>query len=71
MSLTKPIHRIGIVGTGLIGSSWVAQYLARGFDVIATNPDPSAETKSRENIDAAWKKFANHFGTNIAGPGYH
>jgi carnitine 3-dehydrogenase len=55
MSLNKPIHRIGIVGTGLIGSSWAAQYLARGFDVIATNPDPSAETKFRENIDAAWK----------------
>jgi carnitine 3-dehydrogenase len=55
MSLNKTIYRIGIVGTGLIGSSWAAQYLARGFDVIATNPDPSAESKFRENIDAAWK----------------
>ena len=55
MSLNKTINRIGIVGTGLIGSSWAAQYLARGFDVIATNPDPSAESKFRENIDAAWK----------------
>jgi carnitine 3-dehydrogenase len=54
MSLNKPIHRIGIVGTGLIGASWAAQYLARGFDVIATNPAPNAETKLRENIDAAW-----------------
>jgi 3-hydroxyacyl-CoA dehydrogenase len=55
MSFNKPISRIAIVGTGLIGSSWAAQYLARGFDVIATNPDSKAESKIRKNIDAAWK----------------
>ncbi len=27
MSLNKPIHRIAIVGTGVIGASWAAQYL--------------------------------------------
>ena len=55
MSFNKPISRIAIVGTGLIGSSWAAQYLARGFDVIATNPDSKAESKLCKNIDAAWK----------------
>jgi 3-hydroxyacyl-CoA dehydrogenase len=30
------IRNVAIVGTGLIGASWAAQYLARGFDVIAT-----------------------------------
>jgi 3-hydroxyacyl-CoA dehydrogenase len=57
MSFNKPITRIAIVGTGLIGSSWAAQYLARGFDVIATNPDPKAESKLRKNIDAAWEEL--------------
>ena len=57
MSFNKPIHRIAIVGTGLIGSSWAAQYLARGFDVIATNPAPNAESKLRENIDSAWESL--------------
>ena len=57
MSFNKPISRIAIVGTGLIGSSWAAQYLARGFDVIATNPDSKAESKLRKNIDAAWKEL--------------
>jgi carnitine 3-dehydrogenase len=57
MSFNKSISRIGIVGTGLIGSSWAAQYLARGFDVIATNPDPKAEFKLRRNIDAAWEEL--------------
>jgi len=34
-SSKKPIQRIAIVGTGVIGASWAAQYLARGFDVVA------------------------------------
>ena len=54
MSFNKPIRRIAIVGTGLIGSSWAALYLAHGFDVIATNPHPNAESKLRHSIDLAW-----------------
>jgi len=43
MTYNKPIHRIAIVGTGVIGASWAAQYLAKGFDVVATDPGPNAE----------------------------
>src|SRR5215469_18011035 len=57
MSLNKQVRRIAIVGTGVIGASWAAQYLARGFDVIATNPDPKAESQLRKDIDAAWKEL--------------
>jgi 3-hydroxyacyl-CoA dehydrogenase len=38
VALEKPVRRIAIVGTGVIDSSWAAQYLARCFDVIATDP---------------------------------
>ncbi len=55
MSYTKPIRRIGIVGTGVIGASWAAQYLARGFDVVATDPAPNAEANLRKYIDDAWE----------------
>ena len=55
MSYNKPIRRIAIVGTGVIGASWAAQYLARGFDVIATDPAPNAEANLRKYIDEAWK----------------
>ena len=41
MALEKPIRRIAIVGTGVIGASWAAQYLARGLDVVATDPAPN------------------------------
>ena len=54
MPLNKPVHRIAIVGTGVIGASWAAQYLARGFDVIATDPAPSAEANLRKYVDEAW-----------------
>ncbi len=54
MSLDKAIHRIAIVGTGVIGASWAAQYLARGFDVIATDPAPNAEAALRQYVEEAW-----------------
>src|SRR5712692_10541109 len=54
MSFDKAIHRIAIVGTGVIGASWAAQYLARGFDVIATDPAPNAEASLRQYVDEAW-----------------
>src|SRR5216683_5169621 len=54
MSQTKPIQRIAIVGTGVIGASWAAYYLSRGFDVVATDPAPNAETGLRKYVDNAW-----------------
>ena len=54
MSFDKPIRRIAIVGTGVIGASWAALYLARGFDVIATDPGPDADVKLRRYVDDAW-----------------
>ena len=54
MPYDKPIHRIAIVGTGVIGASWAAQYLARGFDVVATDPAPNAEANLRKYVDEAW-----------------
>src|SRR5262249_9766117 len=50
----KPIHRIAIVGTGVIGASWAAYYLAHGFDVVATDPAPNAEASLRKYVSDAW-----------------
>ena len=59
MSYNKPIKRIAIVGTGVIGASWAAEYLARGFDVVATDPAPNAEANLRKYVDEAWKDLTN------------
>jgi 3-hydroxyacyl-CoA dehydrogenase len=55
MAINKQIQNIAIVGTGVIGASWAALYLARGLNVIATDPAPNAEANLRRFIDAAWK----------------
>jgi carnitine 3-dehydrogenase len=54
MSLHQPVHRIAIVGTGVIGASWAAYYLARGIDVVATDPGQKAEANLRKYVDDAW-----------------
>src|SRR5262249_44977829 len=57
MSYNKPIHRIAVVGTGVIGASWAAQYLARGFEVLANDPGPNAEANLRKYVDEAWDQL--------------
>lgn len=54
MSFDKPIRRVAIVGTGVIGASWAALYLARGLSVIATDPAPDAESDLHRYVDHAW-----------------
>ena len=57
MSYSKPIRRIAIVGTGVIGASWAAQYLASGLDVVATDPGANAEKNLRQYVDGAWEQL--------------
>ena len=52
--MTRPIRLIAIIGTGVIGASWAAQYLAKGLDVVATDVAPDAEAKLRHFVKAAW-----------------
>jgi 3-hydroxyacyl-CoA dehydrogenase len=58
MSVNKPIRRIAVVGTGVIGASWSAYYLSRGLDVVATDPAPNAEANLRKYVDNAWPVLA-------------
>jgi 3-hydroxyacyl-CoA dehydrogenase len=55
MPADKPIRRIAIVGTGVIGASWAALFLAHGLEVIATDPAPNAEENLHEYVDNAWR----------------
>src|ERR1700751_1112417 len=54
MTNTKPIRRIAIIGTGVIGASWSALYLAKGLQVVATDDAPNAEAALRKFVDTAW-----------------
>jgi 3-hydroxyacyl-CoA dehydrogenase len=50
----KPIRRVAIIGTGVIGASWTALFLAKGLEVTATDVAPNAEAALRRFIEAAW-----------------
>jgi len=54
------VKNIAIVGTGVIGASWAAYYLSRGFDVIATDPAPNAEANLRKYVDEAWTTLSKN-----------
>ena len=50
----EKVKRVGLVGTGTIGSAWAAHFLARGLDVVAADPDAKAEKRLRAVIDNVW-----------------
>jgi 3-hydroxyacyl-CoA dehydrogenase len=52
--MTKRIRKVAIIGTGVIGASWAAQFLAKGLDVVATDVAPNAEASLRRFVKAAW-----------------
>jgi 3-hydroxyacyl-CoA dehydrogenase len=54
MANNKPIRRIAIIGTGVIGASWTALFLAKGLQVVATDIAPSAEAALRKFVETAW-----------------
>jgi 3-hydroxyacyl-CoA dehydrogenase len=54
VSQNNPIRRVAIIGTGVIGASWSALFLAHGLDVVATDVAPGAEAALKRFVAAAW-----------------
>src|SRR5260370_23535303 len=54
MTDTKPIRRIAIIGSGVIGASWSALLRAKGLQVVATAIAPNAEAALRKFVETAW-----------------
>ncbi|MGE9760289.1 L-carnitine dehydrogenase [Pseudomonas sp. PDM20] len=54
MSFITQIKTFAALGSGVIGSGWVARALAHGLDVIAWDPAPGAEAVLRARIANAW-----------------
>ncbi len=48
------IGRVAVIGTGTIGASWTAYFLARGLVVQASDPAPEAEGFVRRFVETAW-----------------
>ena len=63
------IRKIAVVGTGVIGAGWATRCLARGIDVVATDPGPDAEAKLRASLENARPAAANLYGSPDVAPG--
>jgi carnitine 3-dehydrogenase len=55
---THEIERVAVIGTGTIGMSWAALFLARGLAVSASDPAPDAELRLRRFVADAWPVLA-------------
>lgn len=52
--MARVINKVAIIGSGVIGASWAALFLAKGLDVVATDVTPAAEASLKDFIAAAW-----------------
>jgi 3-hydroxyacyl-CoA dehydrogenase len=52
--LPHGIHHVAVLGTGTIGASWAANFLAQGLSVAASDPAPGAEEFLRRFVANAW-----------------
>jgi 3-hydroxyacyl-CoA dehydrogenase len=50
----QPVRRVAVIGTGTIGASWAAWFLARGLEVAAWDPAPDTEARVRRHVAEAW-----------------
>ena len=54
MAFVTDIKTFAALGSGVIGSGWVARALAHGLDVVAWDPAPGAEAALRGRIAKCW-----------------
>ena len=60
MTFITDIKTFAALGSGVIGSGWVARALANGLDVVAWDPAPGAEAQLRSRIQKAWGALEAH-----------
>ena len=52
--MANGVQRVGVIGTGVIGSSWTALFLSRGLQVLVSDPGPGAEKALSEALEKIW-----------------
>jgi 3-hydroxyacyl-CoA dehydrogenase len=48
------VRTVAVVGTGVIGAAWASLFLARGLDVVASDPAAGAEERLRAEVARNW-----------------
>ncbi|MEH3146307.1 MAG: 3-hydroxyacyl-CoA dehydrogenase NAD-binding domain-containing protein [Methylobacterium frigidaeris] len=57
---------MAVIGSGTVGASWAALFMAHGLDVAATDPAPGAEERLRAFVEGALGQLA---GLGLSGRG--
>lgn len=52
--MEENIKTVGVLGTGVIGASWAALFLAHGLRVILCDPAPGSKERFEQYLDTAW-----------------
>lgn len=50
----QTVHRVAVIGTGVIGASWTSYFLGKGLSVTAYDPSPDAATELRQTVTKQW-----------------
>jgi carnitine 3-dehydrogenase len=50
----EEVRSVAVIGTGSVGASWTALFLAHGLRVVAFDPSSGAEGRTRKFIEDAW-----------------
>lgn len=50
----QDIRSVAVIGTGSVGASWAALFLAHGMEVLAYDPSEGAEARAIAFVKAAW-----------------
>lgn len=58
MPFVTDIKTFAALGSGVIGSGWVARALANGLEVVAWDPAPGAEAQLRARLAKCWGALA-------------
>ncbi|PHH62072.1 hypothetical protein CDD82_2048 [Ophiocordyceps australis] len=48
------IRTVGVIGTGVIGSSWASLFLSHGLRVLVSDPAPNAEKQLDKFLKSRW-----------------
>lgn len=50
----RGVERVGVLGAGVIGASWVTLFLAAGLEVVVGDPDPASPERVRSQVERTW-----------------
>jgi carnitine 3-dehydrogenase len=62
------IKVVAMVGAGSVGKSWTALYLAKGYEVVTTDPAPGFEQSVLDFVIEAWSALQRLHGMPDAAP---